>query len=142
MAIKLLKTTDITPCAKFAIEIMQQSHRYINPEYWASLESILINEYLPNAETWFIDENDEIIACCSILEDKIIALCVNPLYQNLGHGTELIEHIKTQRDELFINVFDENQATISFLENHDFIISSDNIDNYSGAPECTMTWSN
>ncbi|MFN3652190.1 MAG: N-acetyltransferase [Armatimonadota bacterium] len=90
------------------------AHDFIPAEYWrAELENVR-NTYLPLADTWVYEEEGEVRGFISLLESHVAALFVRPESQGQGIGRQLLQHARSLRGRLSLDVFTENVRSRAF----------------------------
>ena len=75
-------------------------------------------------------------------DDEIQALYLRRKARRKGFGKTLVDHAKSQRNQLFLWVFQANSAAIRFYEREGFreIDRTDGSGNDEGLPDIRMMW--
>jgi putative acetyltransferase len=104
---------------------------FLPETHWRAIEP-MIREFLPVAKTWVVDEDGELVAFISLLEDMIGGLFTHPDHQGKGHGRTLVEHAHERHDPLFVEVFEANEAAQGFYRSLGFVAHTQHIDETTG----------
>ncbi len=139
--IRKLKEKDMNRVMEIWLDTNIKTHNFIDQKYWNdNLE--LVRKMLPQSEVYvYKNENcNEIQGFIGINSDYIDGIFVWSEVQSKGIGKQLLEFVKTIRNRLTLNVYEKNGRAISFYENENFIIQSENIDENTGEKEYFMVW--
>ena len=93
---------------------------FLPEEYWRAMEPE-IRELVPIAETWVVEEDGELVAFMSLLDNLIGALFTHPDHQGKGHGRALIEHARGRFDPVLVEVSEANKKAIAFYRSCGFV---------------------
>ncbi|MCP3926906.1 MAG: GNAT family N-acetyltransferase [Desulfobacterales bacterium] len=97
--------------------------------------------YIPDSETYVFTRATKIIGFYSLYENILAAIFVLPEFQGKGIGSQLIEHTKTQRNQIELSVYKDNEYSYNFYKSHDFKFICEQQDEHTGFMEITMGWS-
>ena len=97
-----------------------------------------IRELMPIAETWVIEEEDQLVAFMSLLGNLIGGLFTHPDHQGKGYGRSLIEFARERYDPVFVEVFEANEDAIRFYRSRGFVDHERRIDEESGLPQLIL----
>lgn len=136
--IRSYRPTDLDKVVNIWYEASKIAHSFISEEALASQKKLVINTYLPVAETWVSEEDGELVGFISLLENMVGGLFVSPLYQGTGTGTKLIEHARSLRGSLSVEVFKENIKARKFYEKCGFILMGERLEENTGFPLLVM----
>jgi putative acetyltransferase len=59
---------------------------FLPEEHWRAMEPAIREDLMPIAETWVVEEDGELVAFMSLLDDLIGGLFTHPDHQGKGHG--------------------------------------------------------
>lgn len=118
----------------------EESHRFVDPDFWRSRADAMRDIYLPAAETYVAIVSDRVVGFASLVGDELAALFVSPESQGGGIGTALLDHVKSIRSQLTLAVYVENDRARSFYVRNGFRHVNDRIDPETGRPESVMVW--
>ncbi|MBO0215763.1 N-acetyltransferase [Vibrio sp. Vb2880] len=116
-----------------------QAHDFISPEFWESQVENMRNIYIPASETYVYEFESKVVGFYALYENSLAAIFVSPELQGKGIGKQLLSHAKTQRAELSLAVYKENQASYQFYLSQGFKVLSEQLDEHTGHPEYTMS---
>lgn len=74
------------------------------------------NVYLPNADTWVIEQAGNVIGFISLLGNEVGAIFVQPQFHGLGAGKALMNKAQELHGELEVEVFEKNLMGRQFYE--------------------------
>jgi putative acetyltransferase len=97
---------------------------FLSEEFWRSEEPVVREQLLPIAETWVVEEEGELVAFISLLEEVIGGLFTHPDHQRRGHGQALVKHVRERYPVVRVEVFRKNRKAIAFYEHCGFIEES------------------
>lgn len=97
-----------------------------------------VRELMPQAQTWVVEVDDEVVAFISTLGNVIGGLFTKPGHQGRGHGRALIERVRRQHESLQVEVFAANTNAIRFYRNRGFSEVDRQINVESGLPLLIM----
>jgi putative acetyltransferase len=79
------------------------------------------NIYLPNAETWVLEEDDKPLGFIALIEDEIGGLFVEPSFHGCGYGKALADHAVALHGSLRVEVFEKNVIGRRFYDRYGFV---------------------
>ncbi|WP_407291442.1 N-acetyltransferase [Stutzerimonas zhaodongensis] len=138
--IRPCRPEDVEPILTIWLTASIRAHHFVDPSFWKSRLDAMRDTYLPASQTWVYEREGSIQGFVSLVDQVLAAIFVLPAVQGSGIGSALIEHAKTQRDYLQLNVYTENTASIAFYRRHGFESLADGYDEHTGHAEMTMAW--
>jgi ribosomal protein S18 acetylase RimI-like enzyme len=96
------------------------AHSFIPKEMWESHKKELRNTYLPIAETWVAEENENLVGFISLLRNYIGGLFIAPKNQGVGVGTKLLEQARVEKGHLSVGVYHKNNQARKFYTKNGF----------------------
>jgi putative acetyltransferase len=115
---------------------------FLPEEHWRAMEPAIREDLMPIAETWVVEEDGELVAFMSLLDDLIGGLFTHPDHQGKGHGRALIEHARERYDPVFVEVFEANADAKRFYLRRGFVDYQRRVDKESGLPQLIMRLEN
>ena len=103
---------------------VQETHTFVSPDDVTSMIP-QVREYLgsDDAELWVIcDEAQTVMGFMGMAANKMESLFLAPEFQNRGAGRQLVRHARKLRDELTVDVNEQNSAAVAFYEACGFIV--------------------
>ena len=96
--------------------------------------------WLPRAETWVYEENEVVVGFLSLVGNEVGAIFVHPSRQGFGIGRALMDHAASMRDELYLDVFEENQSGRGFYERYGFQYDSEHLHEETGHTQLRLLY--
>lgn len=59
---------------------------FLPEEHWRAVEPVIREDLMPIAETWVVEEDGELVAFMSLLDDLIGGLFTHPDHRGKGHA--------------------------------------------------------
>ncbi len=104
---------------------------FLPEEHWRAMEPE-IRELVPIAEIWVVEEDGELVAFMSLLDNLIGGLFTHPDHQGKGHGRALVEHARGRFDPVLVEVAEANNKAIGFYRSCGFVDHERKVDEGSG----------
>ncbi len=104
---------------------------FLTEEHWRTMEPE-IRALVPIAEIWVVEEDGEIVAFMSLLDNLIGGLFTHPDHQRKGHGRALVEHARGRFDPVLVEVLEANEQAIGFYRSCGFVDHERKVDEGSG----------
>ncbi|MGL4601235.1 MAG: N-acetyltransferase [Plesiomonas sp.] len=137
--IRLFTETDMDTLLNVWLTASIDAHDFVEPHYWHSKIDSMRTQYFPSAMTWVYEDEGEVKGFYSLAADgQLAALFVDPQYQNVGIGTELLAHAKQQMETLTLTVYAENLDAVRLYKKHGFSIQNEQPNPYTGHKEFVM----
>ena len=111
---------------------------FLPEEHWHSMEPVVRERLLPIAETWVVEEDGDLVAFMSLLDNLIGGLFTHPDHQGRGHGRALIEHARGRFDPVLVEVFEANEKAMGFYRSCGFVDHERRVDELSGLPQLIL----
>lgn len=137
--IRKLKKSEIDSVMSIWLASNREAHPFIPAEYWECNYESVKNTIL-NADVFVSVENDQIRGFIGLVENYIEGLFVEKTARGKGIGSELIRHAKSIRENLELDVYQENPKAVQFYSRHGFEIVQKTVDPATGHTECRMRW--
>ncbi len=139
--IRILQETDIDRIAEIWLNTNISAHSFIEKKYWEdNLEAV--KEMFPQSEVYvYEDENTGKIQGFIGMSDNYIAgIFVSADAQSCGIGKQLLDFVKTIKNQLFLSVYQKNIRALKFYQSGNFKIQSEKVDENTGEKEYFMIW--
>ena len=137
--IKKFKNDEFDKIAILWLETNISTHNFINEDYW-KVQFDNVKEMLPQAELFIYEEDEELQGFVGVIDNYIAGIFVSKNIQSKGIGKSLLDHVKTLRNELSLNVYKKNERAVTFYERESFEIKEHRIDENTNEVEYLMLW--
>ncbi len=121
------------------VEIWQMAndlaHPFLPEAFKAQVAQDMRNIYLPNAETWVIEQNDRPDGFIALVGTEIGGLFLDPAMHGRGMGKALTDHAVNLHGPLTVEVFAKNRIGRAFYDRYGF----DETDQYTHEPSEEVT---
>jgi len=109
------------------------AHPFIPGEGEGQRARVVREVYLPNAETWVVEEDGDVIGLLGLLDGEIGGLFVRPDRQGRGWGRRMVDHAAALKGALTVEVFELNHRARSFYAAVGFAEIGRRIDRETGS---------
>lgn len=113
---------------------------FLSEKFLADEREHIRTIWLLKAETWVFEEDSHVIGFLSLIGNEVGALFVHPDAQRRGVGTALMDHAAGLRDELFLDVFEDNAIGRRFYEQYGFKFESKHVHEQSGHMQLRLSF--
>ena len=109
-------------------------HPFLDEDFLEQERREIRNVHLPRAETWVWEADGRIVGFISLLGNEVGAVFVDPGSQRSGIGHALMDHARTLRGELEVEVFKENTIGLAFYARYGFQPLLERVHESTGLP--------
>lgn len=109
------------------------AHPFLAADFVAFVRDAMRNMYLPNAETWVLEENEKPIGFIAMIGNEIGGLFLDPDHHGRGQGRAMVDHLVELRGPLRVEVFKDNKVGLPFYERYGFKYTEEYLHEQSGA---------
>ncbi|MBT5049489.1 MAG: GNAT family N-acetyltransferase [Rhodospirillaceae bacterium] len=110
------------------------AHPFLTEAFLDTERYNIPNLYLPNAETWVIEQNGQVTGFIALLGNEIGAIFVRADCHGTGAGRALMEKAKQLHGDLEVEVFEANSIGRKFYTACGFTFLSNSIHEPTGQP--------
>ena len=96
------------------------AHPFLREDFLEQERYNIPNLYLPNAETWVIEQEKQVIGFIALLGNEVGAIFVKPEFHGTGAGKALMDKARELRGNLQVEVFEANSIGRRFYERYGF----------------------
>lgn len=132
------KSTETNTICDIWLKASIKAHSFIPPEFWKSQLESMRNIYIPSSESYIYERDTEIAGFYSLDGNSLAAIFVYPHLQGQGIGKQLLSHAKSQRPQLTLSVYKENNHSYQFYLSQGFELIKEQIDKHTGHMEYLM----
>ena len=97
------------------------AHSFLSDDFVAQVAQDMRNIYLPNAETWVLEEGEKPIGFIALIGNEIGGLFLEPSLHELGFGKALADHAVALQGPLLVEVFEKNVIGRRFYDRYGFV---------------------
>ena len=135
-----LLPSEIQSCADIWLESSIAAHSFIEPEFWRSNYSAMLEQYLPAADIYLAKDEEAIAGFAALYQGRLAALFVLPAWWSKGVGSLLLQLVQELHEELQLTVYAKNSRAISFYLRHGFATQQEQVCPHTREPELLMLW--
>ncbi|MGN7410275.1 N-acetyltransferase [Sporosarcina sp. SAFN-010] len=140
MNIRSNNETEINKLVEIWYEGSLIAHDFIDRNYWKSKQSEMEEKYLPMSETYVVSNEKDIVGFLSMMDNYMAALFIDVKHQGSGYGKGLLDFIKSQRENIQLNVYKKNNNAVDFYLKNGFVIIEETLDEQTSEEEFLMEW--
>lgn len=108
------------------------AHPFLTEDYVAHVEREAREIYVPNAETYVLQEDARVIGFIALLGNEIGGLFLDPSKHGRGYGKALVDHAVAIKGSLRVEVFRDNEIGRPFYERYGFLRVAETLHEPSG----------
>jgi len=113
---------------------------FLSQEFLSEERENIRTIWLLKAETWVFEAKGAVVGFLSLIGNEVGAIFVHPDAQGGGIGTALMDHAASLRDELFLDVFEDNAIGRRFYEGYGFKFEYAHVHEPSGHPQMRLSF--
>lgn len=139
--IRKLKEIDRSQVADIWLDTNITGHSFIAPQYWKdNFEAV--KEMLLQAEVYVYEAEREnkIQGFVGLSDEYIAGIFVKKDEQSGGIGKELLDFVKSLKNQLNLRVYQKNIRAVKFYQRENFEIQGEGMDENTGEKEYAMVW--
>lgn len=117
------------------------AHAFIPVSFWTG-HFEMVRDMLPQAELYVHEDKDtqQIDGFIGLTESHIEGIFVAKSERSKGVGKALLDHAKSCKPYLTLNVYQKNEWALAFYRREQFIVQSEGIDEDTNEAEIQMLW--
>lgn len=100
------------------------AHPFLDEPFLAQETENFRNIYLPNTETWVMEHDGVPIGFIAMMGSEIGGLFLLPSWHGKGFGKAMLAHVRAQKGELSVEVFEGNAIGRRFYDGAGFVETS------------------
>jgi putative acetyltransferase len=108
------------------------AHPFLSSEVRDQVRRDMRSLYLPNAETWVLDDEGVPVGFIAMIDKEIGGLFLDPSQQGKGKGREMVDHVVAIKGPLTVEVFKDNKIGLPFYERYGFVVTGEGMFEASG----------
>jgi putative acetyltransferase len=108
------------------------AHPFLSDDVRDQVRRDTVNIYLPNAETWVLENDGTPVGFIAMIGTEIGGLFLDPSEQGKGLGRQMVDHIVAIKGPLTVEVFKDNKIGLPFYERYGFVVTGEGVFDASG----------
>ena len=108
------------------------AHPFLSDEVRDQVRRDTVNIYLPNAETWVLENHGTPVGFIAMIGTEIGGLFLDPSKQGKGLGRQMVDHVVAIKGPLTVEVFKDNKIGLPFYERYGFVVTGEGVFDASG----------
>lgn len=108
------------------------AHPFLSGEIRDQVRKDMRNIYLPNAETWVLENHGAAVGFIAMIGTEIGGLFLDPAEQGKGMGRQMVDHIVAIKGPLTVEVFKNNKIGLPFYQRYGFVVTGEGAFDASG----------
>lgn len=93
------------------------------PDDFQNQERMNIRElYLPNADTWVVEDDNQVVGFIALIGNEIGGLFVQPSHHGKKLGKLLVDQAQELHGDLVVDVFEKNEVGHKFYSKYGFTL--------------------
>ena len=118
--IRPYRDTDLSQLLEVWYSASLVGHPFLDRTFFEQERQRIREVYLPEAETWIFEQDDVVVGFIALIGNEVGGLFVDPNYHSQGIGRVLMDHARSMRPILELNVFEDNRVGRAFYERYGF----------------------
>lgn len=137
--IRAFNNKEIEEIMKIWLDSNIEAHDFINESYWTKNYNSVKSKILM-AEVYVYETNGDIYGFVGLINNYIAGVFVKKDMRRKGIGKQLIDFLKENHNELYLEVYRKNEEAIKFYLREGFRIIESSIDNETNEEELIVKW--
>lgn len=137
--IRKLQRSDIDRVAEIWLNTNLKAHDFISEQYWRG-NFDMVKEALSQAEVYVYESDGKVQGFIGLDGEYIKGIFVSDEMQSQGIGKVLLDHAKSRKSKLRLNVYRKNTRAIRFYQREGFSVRSEGLDEAVGEKDFLMVW--
>ena len=117
------------------------AHPFLSSEVRDQVRRDMRSLYLPNAETWVLDDEGVPVGFIAMIGKEIGGVFLDPSQHGKGKGREMVDHVVAIKGPLTVEVFKDNKIGLPFYERYGFFVTGEGMFEASGDETFKMAMS-
>lgn len=138
--VREFQENDLDRIMELWLDTNMQAHDFIKKSYWQD-HFYEVLEILPHAAVYIYEDNGSIQGFIGLMDSYIAGIFISKDYQSRGIGSQLINRVKENHNELSLKVYEKNNRAVDFYLREGFLVAEKQEDRENGEVEYEMVWS-
>lgn len=114
------------------------AHPFLSADFLEQERTEIAERWLPNSETAVYEIDGTVVGFISMIGNEVGGLFVDPGQQGRGIGTVLMDHVRSSRPFVELDVFEANAIGRRFYAAYGFGVIGRAVDETTGRPELRL----
>ncbi|MEH6755495.1 MAG: GNAT family N-acetyltransferase [Alphaproteobacteria bacterium] len=101
------------------------AHPFLSADVRDQVRKDMRNIYLPNAETWVLENDGAPVGFIAMIDKEIGGLFLDPSQHGKGMGRQMVDHVVSLKGPLTVEVFKANKIGLPFYERYGFEVTGE-----------------
>ena len=111
------------------------------PDSFQNQEKKNIRElYLPNADTWVVEDDNQVVGFIALIGNEIGGLFVQPTHHGKKLGKLLVDQAQELHGDLVVDVFEKNEVGRKFYSQYGFTLVEKKVHEPTGEQLLRLTF--
>jgi len=115
------------------------AHPFLSADVRDQVRKDMRNMYLPNAETWVLEDDGVPVGFIAMIDEEIGGLFLDPSQQGKGMGRQMVDHVVSLKGPLTVEVFKDNKIGLPFYKRYGFEVIGEGVFDATGDETFKMT---
>lgn len=139
--IREYKAYDLDRIMELWLKTNKKAHPYIKESYWEEQHYNEVRKLIPEAAVFVYEKDGNILGFIGLMESYVAGIFIDESYQSNGIGRQLLEKVKSIKEELLLQVYVKNSRAVTFYKREGFSILQEQSDEATLEKEYVMKWS-
>jgi putative acetyltransferase len=110
------------------------AHPFLSEEFQALVRKDIPDLYMPNADTWVVETDKQVIGFIALIGNEVGAIFLQPEHQGKKLGKSMMDKAQELHGDLEVEVFKKNSIGRAFYEQYGFRLIEEKIHEQTGEP--------
>ena len=118
--IRKYETTDLDSVLSAWENTQKIAHSFLKEDFQTQEKKNIQELYLPNADTWVVEENHQVVGFIALIGDEIGGLFLQPDHHGKKLGKLMVDKAQELHGDIVVEVFEKNSIGRNFYEKYGF----------------------
>ncbi len=108
------------------------AHPFLKEEFQAQERKNIPELYIPNADTWVVEVDDQVVGFIALIGNEVGAIFLQPAHQGKKIGKLMMDKAKELHGDLEVEVFERNSIGRNFYAQYGFKLIEEKVHEPTG----------
>ena len=108
------------------------AHPFLKEEFQAQERKNIPELYIPNADTWVVEVDDQVVGFIALIGNEVGAIFLQPAHQGKKVGKLMMDKAKELHGDLEVEVFERNSIGRNFYAQYGFKLIEEKVHEPTG----------